>query len=133
MQLGSLIPMTTAYPTADTKHVVERLETFPPGVKVARWVIRDDNSQHYHGVVQLSESPLLIELSWKEASAGTEQLVGRYRLSLPELLAGDFVRFEREGETGDSIRLRFYRGSGGVVFIQSRSDRPGLPIGVVRL
>lgn len=123
--------MTAGYPTPDTQHFVERLESFPADAKVARWIIRDDNNQHYHGVVRLSESPLWIELKWKQTSTGAEQLVGRYRLSLPELLAGDFVRFEREGETGDDIRLRFYRGSGGVVFIQSRGDRPGLPIGVV--
>jgi hypothetical protein len=132
-ELGLTASMMTTYPAPDIKHSVERLESFPRGVKVARWVIRDDNNQHYHGVVQLSQSPLLIELKWKPTSAGAEQLVGRYRLSLAELLSGDFVRFEREGETGDNIRLRFYRGSDGIVSIQARADRPGLPIGVVTL
>lgn len=125
--------MTDSYPAATSAGFVERVKSFPPGAKVARWVIRDDNQQHYHGVVSLADSPFLIELRWKPASDGAEQLVGFYRLRLPELLAGDFVRFEREGTAGDSIRLRFYRGAGGVVFVQSRADRPGLAIGSIKL
>lgn len=110
-----------------------RLETFPAAVKVAHWTLRDDNNQHYHGVVSLSESPFFIELKWKPTADGAEQLVGRYWLRLPELLAANFIRFEREGEAGDAVRLRFFRGAGGAVFIQSRSDRPGLQIGSVIL
>jgi hypothetical protein len=122
-----------AYPRSGDERFVQRLEVFPPGVKVARWVIRDDNQQHYHGVVKLTRSPLFLELRWKAQAGGDEQLVGRYRLTLPELLSGDYVRFEREDETGDIVRLRFYRGPGGIVSIQARSDREGLPIGSVKL
>ena len=111
----------------------EQVDAFPAGAKVARGVIRDDNHQHHHGIVSLSESPLFIELRWKPTRGGDEQLIGRYRLRLPELLAGDFVRFEREGEVGDGVRLRFYRESDGAVLIQSRKDRPGLRIGTVKL
>ena len=118
---------------ANQSHFFEKVSSFPPGVKVARWVIRDDNNQHYHGVVRLKDSPFLIELKWKPTSEGEEQLVGLYKLRLPELLAGDFVRFERENTVGDTLRLRFYRGVGGVILIQSRADRPGLPIGRVKL
>lgn len=125
--------MTDSHPTPTTSRLVERVPSFPPGAKVARWVIRDDNHQHYHGVVSLADSSFLIELRWKPARDDAEQLVGFYRLRLPELLAGDFVRFDREGTAGHSIRLRFYRGAGGVVFIQSRADRPGLAIGSVKL
>ena len=122
-----------SFPGSTSANFVQRVKSFPPGAKVARWVIRDDNQQHYHGVVSLADSPFLIELRWKPESDGAEQLVGCYRLRLPELLAGDFVRFEREGTAGDSIRLRFYRGAGGVVFVQSRADRPGLAIGSIKL
>jgi hypothetical protein len=116
-----------------TPAVVDRLESFPPGAKVRHWVIRDDNNQHYHGVVPLSETPLFVDLRWKPAANGPEQHVGNYRLRLPELLAGDFARFEREGEKGDGIRLRFVRGAGGAISIQSKSDRPALGIGRVKL
>lgn len=120
----------------DASHMtspVEHVDTFPAGVKVARWVIRDDNNQHYHGVVRLSETPLFMELRWKPTRDGAEQLVGRYRLRLPELLAGDFVRFEHEGVAGDTVRLRFYRDSDGTVLIQARQDRPGFKVGSVKL
>ena len=55
---------------------VERVESFPPGVKVARWVIRDDNNQHHHGVVSLSKTPLYIELRWKPSRDGAETAGG---------------------------------------------------------
>lgn len=115
------------------RHLIQRLEQFPPGIVPRRWVLRDDNQQHYHGVVRLSEGPCYIEFHWKPDRQGQEQLVGRFRLNLPELLAADHVRFEREMEKGDDIRVRFYRGSGGAVYLQSRSDRPGLRIGQITL
>jgi hypothetical protein len=30
-----------------------------------RWTLREDNQSHYHGVVSLNESPLLLELLWR--------------------------------------------------------------------
>ena len=95
-------------------------------------MLRDDNAQHHHGVVRLGRRALYLELHWKAASDAAEQLVGRYRLHLPELLAAGYVRFERENEKGSDVRLRVYRGADGVIFIQTRSDAPGLAIGQVR-
>lgn len=126
-------PSASSYPAKAAAHLVVRLESFPPKARPRRWVLRDDNGQHYHGVVRLSESPIYLELRSKPTEAGEEQLVGRYRLHLAELLAADHVRFEREDEAGDDVRLRFYRGAGGVVLVQSRADREGLPIGQVRM
>lgn len=117
--------------SSDTLHLAEALESFPPNAYPRQWVLRDDNRQHYHGVVRLSQSPLYVELRWKPSINGPEQLVGRYHLHLAELLAANYVRFECEGEPGDEIRLRFFRGSGGVILIQTRAARPGLPIGHV--
>jgi hypothetical protein len=123
----------TTYPLSTESHLVERLDALAQGVGRLRWVIRDDNRQHHHGIVKLSSSPLFIELSWKPNHGGPEQLVGLYRLNLPELLARNLVRFEKENEVGDEIRLRFYRGDEGIVYIQARGDRPSLPIGSVKL
>jgi hypothetical protein len=120
------------YPSRDAVHLVEHLGAFPPRARPRRWVLRDDNQQHYHGVVRLSEGPAYIDLLWKPSADGPEQQVGRYRLHLSELLAENHVRFEREDEPGDEVRLRFYRGAGGVVFVQARTDRPGLPVGQIR-
>ncbi len=126
--------MTTSnYPRSDVSTKVERLKVTPEKGKGRRWVLRDDNDQHYHGVLSLDESPVSIELRWKPNKSGREQIVGHYRLHLAELLAADFIRFEREGTVGKQVRLRFYRGAAGVIFIQSRMDRPALPIGQIAL
>lgn len=73
-----------------------------------------------------------MELRWKRSREGPEQKVGRYRLHLSELLAGDYVRFENENEPGDEVRLRFFRHDNGEILVQARADRPGLPVGKVR-
>lgn len=121
------------FPSHDVLHLAERLDSFSPNVRPHRWVLRDDNRQHVHGVIRLSEGPVYIELRWKSSVNGPEQLVGRYRLHLAELLAADHVRFEREGEAGDKVRLRFFRGEGGVVLIETRANRPGLPVGHISI
>lgn len=125
--------MSISFPSGRAGHLVERIDQPPPGVRARRWVLRDDNQQHYHGVVRLSESPAYLELLWKRDSHGREQRVGLYRLHLPELLAGGYVRYEREDVAGDELRLRFCRGDGGVVYIQSRADRPAIEVGTVDL
>lgn len=121
------------FPSHDVLHLAERLDSFPPNVRPHRWVLRDDNRQHFHGVVRLSEGPVYIELRWKPSVNGPEQLVGCYRLHLAELLAEDYVRFERECKAGDEVRLRFFRGEGGAVFIQTRANRPALPVGHISI
>ena len=125
--------LAKAQATPADDHLVKRLEQFPPGITPRRWVLRDDNQQHYHGVVRLSEGPCYIELHWKPDKGGSEQLVGLYRLNLSELLAADHVRFEREMEKGDDVRVRFHRGAGGAIYLQSSSDRPKLLVGRVSL
>lgn len=121
------------YPSVTESHLVKKLTQLPQGTICRHWVIRDDNGQHYHGIVSLSSGPVVIELKWKPTAAGPEQLIGLYQLNLPELLAADLVRFEDESFPGDRIRLRFVRGAGGVISIQSRADRPALNIGVAKL
>jgi uncharacterized protein YndB with AHSA1/START domain len=125
--------MSFRYPLNASRSLAERVDHVPEGAARRRWVLRDDNQQHYHGIVRLSESPLFVELLWKSSSRGREQEVGRYRLDLAELLAQGFVRHERESASGDEVRLRFYRGDRGVVFIQSHADGPALAIGTVDL
>lgn len=125
--------MPVVLPSDDARHLVERVDQPPPGVRARRWVLRDDNQQHYHGVVRLSEIPVYVELRWKPGTIAREQRVGLFRLHLPELLAGDYVRYEREDSGGDEVRLRFFRGEHGVVYIQARADRPALAVGTVSL
>jgi hypothetical protein len=111
--------------------LVQRVEEIPTDVHPRHWVIRDDNQQHYHGVVSLDESPLYLELYWKATAREREQLVGRYRLDLRQLLAHGYIRRETSGTDDSDVRLRFHRGDRGVIAIQIRDDAPALAIGVV--
>lgn len=123
----------TSFPYPSNRHLVERVDTAPPGAKVHRWVLRDDNQQHYHGVLSLDESPVMLELSWKADGRSREQVVGQYRLHLDALLAEEFIRPEGDDPTIDRVRVRFYRGDRGVVYVQARGDSPALAIGTVDL
>lgn len=119
-----------AFPLSSVRLLVERVDERGAGSR-RRWVLRDDNEQQYHGRVSLIEDPLLLELCWKADSRGREQTVGLYKLHLTELLKGGYVRPESDLPGESEIRLRFYRGDRGVVYIQAKADQPALPIGVV--
>lgn len=120
--------MTYMFPLESVATLVERIDKPPSGVRVRRWVLRDDNE--HLGVLPLDEDPAYAELYWKANPRGHEQLVGTFRLHLAALLAADYVRLDRE-EMVDGIRLRFHRGARGVIYIQERAGGPTLPIGVV--
>jgi hypothetical protein len=119
-----------SFPLRSTAALVERVDSAPLGAKVRRWVMRDDNQQHYHGVVSLDEDPAYVELLWKPTARGREQPVGLFRLDLARLLEQEYVRRERDDDSNE-IRLRFHRGERSVVSIQVRDDGPALAIGVV--
>lgn len=120
-----------AFPLPMAHELVERLEQLPPDSRVRRWVLRDDNQQHYHGRIDLHDDPAIIELRWKAHSRDREQLVGLYRLHLGALLAAGYIRREGDDPFSSEVRLRFYRGDRGVVTIQIKQGEPGLPVGMV--
>jgi hypothetical protein len=107
----------------------QRLHELADGSVARTWTIRDDNSQHYHGVVRLQESPLLLRLLWKASADAPQQEVGVYRLELDSLLAGGYIR--REGAS-DEVRLRFMRGDDDLIYIETKSGAPRLPLPHVR-
>jgi hypothetical protein len=122
--------MTYWYPLNTAASLVERVGDLPLGHGARRWVLRDDNLQHYHGVLPLAEDPVYLELYWKANARSQEQLVGLFRLHLARLLAEGYVRRESDARP-DDVRLRFHRGDRGVVHIQVRDDLPKLAVGVV--
>ena len=109
---------------------MERIAAPSPHEQSRRWVLRDDNQQHHHGVVR-SAHDVAIQLLWKSSRDGAELEVGYYRLHLPALCAGGFVRLEREDDPAAGVRVRFYRGPDGVVYLQTRQDQPRLPVGEI--
>ena len=118
------------FPLPSMRSLVERVEG-PLTDQPRRWVLRDDNQQHYHGRVPLAEDPLLLELSWKADARSREQVVGLYRLHLAALLARDYIRLDSDSPTETHVRLRFHRGDRSVIHIQAGAERPALAIGTV--
>jgi hypothetical protein len=57
-----------------------------PAEKPRRWTLREDNHSHHHGVVNLSESPLFLELWCRESLTDAPHLVGIFQLDLNGLL-----------------------------------------------
>jgi len=120
-----------SFPLRSGYTLIERLESLPSDAVVRRWVLRDDNQQHYHGLIPLGDDPAIIELLWKPDTHSREQLVGVYRLDLAGLLGAGYIRREGDAPEAGSVRVRFHRGERGVVSLQVNSDGPALPIGTV--
>lgn len=114
-------------PGTTDSHLIRR----PHGVRVRTWTFRDDNQQHYHGVVSAAESPLFLRLLWRATISSPAHEVGVFWLDLRALLAEDFVRPEVADGGDDRIRLRFVRGADRRIYIQWRAEQPALAIGEV--
>ncbi len=123
--------MPYSFPLESATAVVERIDDVPPGARVHRWVLRDDNRQQYEGVLRLDEEPAYIELHWKPNVRGQDQFIGNFRLHLRPLMTGGFVRAERDGHADDEVSVRVHRGDRNVIAIQARDEGPALPIAVV--
>lgn len=119
------------FPLATARSFAERLDEFPAGASPRRWVLRDDNQQHYHGRIPLDQDPTYLELRWKRDGRSRDQLVGRYRLHLAELVRAGYARLEGEPAKATEVRLRVARGDRGVILVQARHGEPALPIGTV--
>jgi hypothetical protein len=99
-------------------------------VKTQRnWVGNDASARNHTGVVYLDESPLKIRLSWKSNRKASPKLVGFFDLDLRKLLTDGNVR--RERGRSRAIRLRFYHGLEGTVYIQVNRKGPALAVGKV--
>lgn len=104
------------------------VQVTPSGVKIKKWTLREDNHSHYHGVVSLADSPIYLELSWRRTAESPVHRVGLFRLNLPGLLQGGFVRYEPADSSGPEVRLRIVRAE-GQFFVQVRPDGPRILMG----
>src|SRR5262245_50222955 len=95
----------------------------PPKTRSRHWTLRDDNHSHHHGVVNLRETPLDIDLSWRRTAADPKQHVGLFRLNLEALLSAGYVRREPSGSMEDRIRVRIIRDDGHF-YLQASGDGP---------
>jgi len=88
------------------------------------WTLRRDNRAHCHGVVDLSESPLCLDLSWCPDSQSGPTHVGTFRLDLHTLLAGGYIRNDPAGSAGTRLRLRVVMTDDGRFYIQNGCNGP---------
>lgn len=105
--------------------MVERLDTDDDATR--SWTGNDDSGFQHHGVIALSESPLVLAVSWRPSSARPARSVGCFRLDLRRLLDGDFVRTEGRGK----VRLRFFHAGDAGVYVQRRLNTPRYLVGRV--
>jgi hypothetical protein len=99
-------------------------ENIPVRTAKRSWTLRADNGCHHHGVVNLAENPLHLELRWRRTSADSACPVGTFRLDLPALLSGGYVRREHARSEGTHVRLRVVLADDGKFYVQARKNGP---------
>lgn len=94
-----------------------------------QWTLRESNRAEHHGIVDLHESPLELDLHHLPADDQPPVFVGRFELDLHQLLAAGCVRPEPRGGVGTRIRLRIVHAADGGFYVQARDGGPrqGLP------
>jgi hypothetical protein len=69
------------------------------------WRGDDENgSNKHHGAIPLTESPVDIELRWRESESSATKFIGHYRLDLQALLSQGYIR--HDSKLGN-VRLQF--------------------------
>ena len=92
----------------------------PSGMERRIWTLRADNKGHHHGRIEITESPLYLELRWIPSKNGPLTLVGLFKLDLAGLLEHGFIRRDPQGSTGSDVRLRIVCDDDGAFYIQIR-------------
>jgi hypothetical protein len=100
------------------RDLCESVQGAPPGANIRRWTLRNDNHSHYHNVVNISESPLYLELSWRQTATDPVRRVGIFRLNLLGLLQSGYIRWEPVNSSGPEARLRIVRAVDGQFYVQ---------------
>ena len=107
--------------------LVRRVESAPAGVKPRRFTLRDDNAQHYHRQMEIIESPVFVQLAWRANAKSQVHSLGIFRLDLRGLLSAGYIRTERP-DLENEVRVRFYRASNGLIYLQVKHGSPALAV-----
>jgi hypothetical protein len=89
------------------------------------WTGNDDSHRNHHGIVSLSESPVKLSLSWREAKERPAKPIGTFRLHLDVLLTNRLIR----REDYESVRVRFFHDRDGHVYLQLNLSEPRVLVG----
>jgi hypothetical protein len=85
-----------------------------------RWRGDDEKGAYkHHGAIPLGESPVDIELRWRETENSPTKVVGCYRLDLNALLAHGYIRSDPKP---GHVRLQFIHQANDI-YIQHRAER----------
>lgn len=85
-----------------------------------RWRGDDEKGAYkHHGAIPLRESPVDIELRWRETENSPTNLIGHYRLDLDTLLAQGYIRSDPKP---GHVRLQFVH-QGNAIYMQHRAER----------
>jgi hypothetical protein len=117
-----------AGPDAGHTPLSTRVGSIPVGANCRTWTLRRDNNAHHHGVVNLIESPLYLDLSWQPDGASPKSHVGVFRLDLAALLAAGFIRTDPVGSSGPRARLRVVLRNDSRFYVQTREGGPSLAL-----
>ena len=90
------------------------------------WTLRADDNNHYHQIVEISDSPLYLEFSWRASSNDPVHPVGIFRLDLVALLGDGYIRTEPVGSSSSNVRVRIVRNNDCNFYIQANSQGPRL-------
>jgi hypothetical protein len=85
-----------------------------------RWRGDDEKGAYkHHGAIPLRESPVDIELRWRETENSPTRLIGQYRLDLDTLLAQGYIRSDPKP---GHVRLQFVH-QRNAIYMQHRAER----------
>lgn len=88
-----------------------------------RWVLNGDKGCH-HGRIRLDESPISLNLWFKENGLSDATEVGSFALDLHELLEGGYIRYDPVDSKGPNVRVRVVHGSNERFYVQVRNGTP---------
>lgn len=112
----------TTYPSPEHAHIMSRTSFGPVSHD---WTGNDDDAGEHHGAINVNEAPCYLALYWHSRRAGRTVHVGTFKMNLHRLERAGYAR----AEGARKVRLRFVRGSDGVIAIQINNDGPCLPVG----
>jgi hypothetical protein len=88
----------------------EAASKVPPGSissrKPKRWTLNDEIHSHYTSAVNLSETPLEVELWFKTDRKAQKKRIGMCSLDLPKLLESSYIRYDPAGQVSTKVRVR---------------------------
>lgn len=81
------------------------------------WNGRDDNAQHHHGQIPVSERVVTVSLGWRRNATSPVRHVGNFSLDMPRLLRAGLIR-----KVADNYVLRFQRTDSFIEIAVNRSS-----------